>query len=137
MTSVANSYKEIVAELYHSGLDSAAERIVYLRGLKEEDPEEPEMSLESLRQMTLFLCEEEAMGIPQLGLTWDGLLEAEWRLVEGGILAMDFLPSGLIRFAAISSPADSEGEIERVSGTLVKDGVMGAIAPFIKRISKP
>ena len=136
MTSVANSYKEIVAELYHSGLDSSAERIAYLRGLKEEDPEEPEMSLESLRQMALFLVEERHLPAPDIGVGPDGLLGIEWRVPERGLIAMNFLTSGLIRFAATCGPVYFDVGPVNVSGTLPRKETLQAVKLFTDRIER-
>ena len=43
---------------------------------------------------------------------------AQWRVMDNGILAMEFLGSGLIRFAGTSGPGSRGGESLRVSGTL-------------------
>lgn len=136
MTSVASSYKEIVAELKQSGLDSAAERIVELQGFIEEDPEEPEMSLESLRQMALFLVEERHLPAPDIGVGPDGLLGIEWRVPERGIIYMVFLTSGLIQFAATCGPVDFDIGPARVSGTLPRRETLQAVQLFTDRIER-
>ena len=68
---------------------------------------------------------------PQIGVNPDGLVQVEWSIGgRGGTLAMVFLPSGFIRFAAISAPAQRGVESTRISGTLPKSETMGAIRPF-------
>lgn len=134
MTSVANSCEEIVAELRQSGLSSAAERIVDLQQLLEEDPDEPEMSLESLRQLTLFLVEERQLPAPDIGVGPDGLLGISWRIPERGIIAMSFLASGLIQFAATCGPVDFDIGPARVSGTLPRKETLKAVELFTDRI---
>ena len=130
----ATSIEEIVAILEMSGLDSIAARICYLQGLPDEDPDEPPLQFDSLRALATFLLGEQQLGSPQIGVNPDGLAQAEWRVDERGILAMEFLPSGLIRFAAVSAPAGSGVERTRVSGTLPKSETMDAVRPFTARL---
>ena len=92
------------------------------------------MSIESFRALALFLSSERQLPDPQIGVTPDGLAHIEWRLPPNGILAMEFLPSGLIRFAAISAPAQRDHERLSVNGTLPKDETLSAIQPFTSRL---
>lgn len=130
----ANTHEEIIAVLKSFGRDAIADRLNYLRQLVEDDPDEPSMALESLRAMALFLMSERQLPDPQIGVTPDGLAQIEWRLPTNGILAMEFLSSGLIRFAAISAPAQPGIERLSVNGTLHKDAVLEAVRPFTARL---
>ena len=67
---------------------------------------------------------------PQIGVTPNGLMQIEWRLPSNGILAMKFLLSGLIRFAAISAPAQRGVDRLSVNGTLQADATLEAVRPF-------
>ena len=86
------------------------------------------MLLDSLRAMALFLVSEQQLVSPQIGIDGDGLAQVEWRLPGGGVLAMEFLPTRRIRFAAVSPG------IGRVSGTLTKSQAMDAVRPFTNHI---
>ena len=118
--------EEVVAVLRRFGLDRVAARVDYLHQLQEEDPDEPLMLLDSLRAMALFLVSEQQLVSPQIGIDGDGLAQVEWRLPGDGVLAMEFLPTRRIRFAAVSP------DIGRVSGTLTKSQAMDAVRPFIE-----
>lgn len=133
MTSVVNSYEAIVAELRQSGLNQAAARIAYLLQLGEEDPDEPEMSLDSLRRLADFLVEERQLPFPDIGVGPNGLLGISWRIPEQGIVAMKFLSSGLIQFAA--SCGSESGRIG-VTGTLPVTDTLQAVQKFTKRIDR-
>ena len=130
----ASTHEEIIAVLRMFGLDPIADRLGYLRSLIDDDPDEPPVEIESLRAMALFIMSERQLLDPRIGVTPDGLIQIEWRIPSNGILAMDFLPSGLIRFAAISSTEAHEGDRLRVNGTLPKDDAMEAVHPFTARI---
>ena len=130
----ASTHEEIIAVLRSFGLDAIADRLNYLRQLVEDDPDEPSMSIESLRALALFLMSERQLPDPRIGVTPDGLAQIEWRLPTNGILAMEFLSSGLIRFAAISVPAQRGVERLSVNGTLPKDAALEAVRPFTSRL---
>ena len=115
-------------------LDAIADRLGYLGQLVEDDPDEPSMSIESLRGLALFLMSERQLPDPQIGVTPNGLAHIEWRLPPNGFLAMEFLPSGLIRFAAISAPAQPGLDRLSVNGTLPKDETLAAVQPFTSRL---
>ena len=130
----AGTHEEIIAVLKSFGRDAIADRLNYLHQLVEDEPDEPSMALESLRAMALFLMSERQLAVPQIGITPDGLAQIEWRFPTNGILAMEFLSSGLIRFAAISAPAQRGVERLSVNGTLHKDAALGAVRPFTARL---
>ena len=126
----ATSTDEVVAVLEMNGLDSIAARIRYLHGLPDDDPDEPPFQFESLRVLTRFLIGERKLGRPELAVDPDGLAHAEWKLATGGILAMEFLPSGHVRFAAVSGPARVGVDRTRVSGELPQGEALDAVRSF-------
>ena len=111
-------------------LEAIADRLNYLRRLTEEDQNEQAINHNSLRELALFFMSERQLENPQIGVTSDGLAQAEWSVGESGILAMVFLPSGFIRFAAISAPAQRDVKRKSINGTLPKSETMDAIRPF-------
>ena len=86
--------------------------------------------------MALFLMGERRFPEPEIGINPDGLMQIEWRVPTDGILAMEFLPSGLIRFAATSAPAEPGLEREQVSGTLPIAATLNAVLPFTSRLRR-
>ena len=133
--AAADGHQEIIAVLRMFGLYDVADRLVYLYSLADDDPDEPRIEIESARAMALFLMGERQLPDPQIGVNPDGLIQIEWRVPTNGIVAMEFLPSGLIRFAAISAPARAGVERECVSGTLPIDATLDAVRPFTSRLS--
>ena len=130
----ASTHKEIIAVLRLFGLDVVANRLVYLCSLADDDPDEPRIEIESLRAMALFIMSERHLLDPRIGVTPDGLIQIEWRIPDNGVLAMVFLPSGLIRFAAVSGPYQPETDRWSVNGTLPKNGTLSAVEPFTEGI---
>ena len=130
----AATQAEIIAVLRLFGLDVIANRLVYLCSLAEDDPDEPRIEIESLRAMALFIMSERHLLDPRIGVTPDGLLQIEWRIPDNGILAMVFLSSGLIQFAAVSGPYQPETDRWSVNGTLPKNGTLSAVEPFTEGI---
>ena len=126
----AGTHEEIITALRLFGLDAVADRLGYLCSLAYDDPDEAPIEIESLRPMALFLMSQRQLRDPQIGITPNGLMQIEWRLPSNGILAMEFLFSGLIRFAAISAPAQRGVDRLSVNGTLPVDSTLEAVRPF-------
>ena len=125
-----SAHEAIIAVLRWWGRGTIADRLVYLRGLAREDPEESPIDLESLRAMAHLLMNERQLPDPRTSVTSDGFVHIEWRFPSNGILAMVFLPSGLIRFAAVSVPASKGIEQLTVNGTLPRDKALAAVRQF-------
>lgn len=128
------THEVIIDDLRRSRRGEVADRLVYLRGLAEEDPEESPMNLDSLRAMARLLISERQLPSPRTSVTSDGFIHIEWRLPTNGILAMVFLPSGLIRFAAVSVPANQGIEQLTVNGTLPRDRTLAAVQQFTSHL---
>ena len=127
----ATRHDEVIAVLRPLGCRGIADRLDYLHAIcGEDDPDEPPMALDSLRELALFFVRESQLSDPEIGISPDGLLQAEWR-VRGGILAMKFLPAGFIQFAAISRPAGDHPPL-RLHGTLPKDDALEAVQAFTR-----
>lgn len=128
----ATRHDEVIAVLRLLGIPGIAERLRYLHDVSlDGDPDEPPMALDSLRELALFFVKGRPWNDPEIGISPDGLLQAEWR-VGAGILAMKFLPGGFIQFAAVSRPGGDHPPL-RVHGTLPKDQAMVALQAFAGR----
>ena len=135
--STAAMPEKIIAGLRLCNLDAIADRLSYLHRLVEDDQDEQSINIDSLRELALFFLSERQLVNPQIGVNPDGFAQVEWLVGERGALAMVFLPSGLIRFAAISAPAQRGVERKSVNGTLPKSETMDAIRPFTDRLASP
>ena len=122
---------EITAALRESGLERSADRLGYLQRLADEDPDEDTIGIASLRHLTSFLMDQRHLGQPDIGVSPDGVALAQWRVTGNGILAMEFLDSGLIRFAGASVSDSQDGESLRVSGTLPKAKALLAVQSLL------
>ena len=111
-----------IAEVLRShGLNEVATRLVQLIEMLDEEPDEPDLEIESLQSFAELFVEETHLPVPEIGAGPEGFVEAEWRITPSGngranpnerywdrgdgVLAMKFLPTGLIRFAATSGPS--------------------------------
>ena len=108
-----------------------------------EDPSEPPMNADSLRDMVAFLLSERWLPHPQISVNPNGLVGAEWRLpgdsgdTDGfGVLALEFRCSGLIGFTAVSASSPTDGNRSRVSGAKPKAEMLQALRPFTASLRK-
>ena len=127
----ADTPEQIVAIFRLFGLRGIADRVLDLIAIENQDPEEPTMDVTSLRNMALFLMGERHIPNPQIAVCPSGLVLCEWELPHNGILAIEFLSSDLIRFAAISGSTEDGGVRKRVNGTLPKKDAMAALQSFL------
>lgn len=125
------THAEMTKALSESGLEASADRLGYLQRLADEDPDEEPIAIASLRHLTSFLIDERHLGQPEIGISPHGEALAQWRVTSNGILAMEFLGSGLIRFAGTSGPGSQDGESLRVSGTLPRTKALQAIQSLL------
>ena len=133
----AGDHRDIATALEQSGFSKIAARLVHLHRLVDDDPEEPGIPIESLRGLASFLLNEPQLPSPRLGVGPEGFIQAEWRVPRDGVLALKFLPSGFIRFVAISAPAHTGVERRRVNGTLPATDVSDAIRVFTDLLVRP
>lgn len=145
--------REIVDALNSHGLNAVASRLVQLKEMMAEDPDEPDLAIESLRSFADFFMQETHLPVPEIGVGPKGYVEAEWRISSSGekmatpdehywgrgdgILALKFLPTGLVRFAATSGPAGQGKERLRTSGIRPWNSILPAVQTFISLLAIP
>ena len=139
----ASTAHAIVAVLRLHGRERVADRIHYLQELAREDPEEEPMALDSLWHMASFLLEQGQLPDPEVGVSPNALVQVEWTLPDtsdsqagNGLLAMEFLCGGTIRFAALSSPYRQGTDRLTAHGTLPTAETMDAVRTFTARIAR-
>lgn len=129
--------EEIVAALSLRECRAAANRIRDLDEMtKDGGPDEAPIVFASLRELALFLLSQRRLAEPEIGISPSGLLLAEWTSAERGVLAMKFLPDGMIQFAGVSA-AGSAGPRLRVHGELPKDRALDAVRAFLPSANGP
>ena len=127
----ATQHDEIIDVMPLLGLRTIAERLDYLYEISgDDDSNGTRMTLTSLRALALFFVSEPQRDEPNIGISPDGHLLAEWRVRDGGILAMKFLPDGLIQFAAVWSATAVQRPL-RIHGTLPKDQATGSVRALV------
>ena len=136
MIASANTQNEILLLLQESGFKHTADRLRYLQSLAKNDPEEPSMVIDSMRALVGFLTTQQSLPDPEIGISPNGLAQIEWRIPPDGILAMEFLSTSLIRFAAVSASTQHGDSRLRVNGTLPKSEVLDAIRSFTSSIAR-
>ena len=127
--------EDIASVLRQRGMVRSAGRIVSLSELHGMDPDEPEVDLVSLRRLATAMVENSAWGEPRLTLNDEGCLHAEWSTAEDGRIAMTFLPSDLVDFAAISAPVKSGADVKRIGGRHIGVEAINAVRWFAARIA--
>ena len=86
------------------------------------------IGLESLRRFAVFVLGRH-LPPPKIGTGPGGLAHAAW-WADSGIMSMDFLPSGMVRFAAILEDGGW-----KTSGVLPPDHMLVEIEPIRKALN--
>ena len=126
------SHKDVFDNLRKMGLERAANRLTLLKKMADEDANEPAMQIKSLQHVAQFLISERWLKQPRVGLSPDGLLQIEWLLQGGGVLAMWFLIDGRVQFVATEGNSSGGNDGNRVSGVFRKDDMLRAVFPFTR-----
>lgn len=109
---------EIASILGQLGLTAIAKRVNEIAGLNHDDPENEPLEIKSLKACAAFLVGAPDLQVPRIGVSPDGLLVADWRLPDQGILALMFMPDQSIRYSASAESARRSGARQTASGTL-------------------
>lgn len=127
----------IMGGLVSIGQDAIAERIGQLDRMMADEGEE--LDTTSLWLAADFLGSDHGLGVPQIGATPAGEMQAVWKVPGDALVVMDFLPGKLVRFAALSTgrqtrphPAPSP-----ISGVAEYPRAMGEIREFLALLESP
>ena len=126
----AKKLDTITSVLEHFGWKQIANRLVYLNKMVLDDPDETPIELESLRIFALFITNQTQLPSPEIGIGLDGLIHAEWRIENHGILTMAFLTSNSVRFVAILKPLKPEDQQWSTQDTQSPDLMIHSIRTF-------
>ena len=81
--------QEVIGWLRDNGREVLAEKLVTM--LRDaDDPDEPDVSIVSLRQMAQFFVKHGDFADPFIGPDSQGLVHAEWRILGNGVLVIVF-----------------------------------------------
>ena len=132
------SLDNIVDVLGSIGWNNTADRLVQLDEYSnDDDPYEKPINLKSLRNFASFIIQyREQLSKPELGIGPDGDMGAEWRTVKRDIIAMVFLPSGLVRFVVMLRRPDNSHLDLKAKGDVLPEEMMKTIKPFLDTFMK-
>ena len=155
---IPDEVEGIIEFLKSLGLVSISNRLEYLHREISEDPDEFPMSADSLGKFAGFVRDNPLPGSPSVWVDTYGYVGLEWRIPDpdrsevlsasetaprdddhlwgkgDGILAMVFLPSGLVKFSGTSGPVGQGLERLMIGGTFPQAAVMSAVQPFLSRL---
>ncbi len=156
-----DSVEDLINSLRLFGLLAITDRLEYLHREIAEDPDELPLSVDSLSKFADFVTANALPGSPRVWVDPYGYVGLEWRIPDpeqsegvsvskldprdddhlwgkgDGILAMTFLPSGLVKFSGTSGPVSQGLARLMVGGTFPQVSVMSAVRPFLSRLEAP
>jgi len=132
LIKASDSREEILAILSATPLRWLSSRLNELLRFEEDEPDAPPMDIESMRNMVLFLWQRTDLLTPEISTSPKGLASCEWQLRQDGILAMEFLARGMVRYACVSAEIDEMGERERANGVTTRKNASSVVSSFFE-----
>ena len=143
--SQLNHVDELIEHLRAYGRHLVADRIQQFLVIRNEDPDEPPIVIESLRSLVGFILQERRLIPPVIGSDPSGLMELEWHLADNGdpnsiwgrgngVVSMRFLRSGNIQYVALSGPKRRGQERLRIIGEATKREMIAKLDAFAQRV---
>ena len=133
--TIVDMYKEeVIGVLDEQNFVDIANRLKYLYDVAEEDEED--IKLDSLRGFATFVIKNRHIHLPQIAVTYDGLIQAVWKRQQQGTLVMDFQESGDIAFTLLYGRWDQGTKRCKLSGELSPDQVILHVKDFISDVAE-
>ena len=114
--SAATDHITITLAIERLGRVRAARRIIELSQLHDDDPDKPQINLDSLKRAALLMLDNSQWGEPSLTLSDEGYVHAAWPTKEGGRVSITFLPNGRVDYSAILERPGSDERIVNIGG---------------------
>ena len=124
---------DAVFALKELDLPLTAKRIAHLESLCSEDPDEPDVDLESLKRLVRVMRANPAWGEPSLALADGGCIHAEWPVDGGGRVTISFLPSNRVDYTASSAPVTDDDALD-IAGRHLEGEALQNLRWFTGRI---
>jgi hypothetical protein len=106
ITDFPTDHQEAVEYLRANGRPILADKLVTMLQNIDEDPDEPEVNIVSLRDMARCLVEHRDFADPSIGSDRYSMVYAQWRIMGDGVLVVSFLGNDEILLVA---QADRDG----------------------------
>lgn len=113
------AYRKALPSRYADRLTSRLNEV--LADVREERPDGPWISIDSLLRFYEFLVANPRLAYPRLSVTPNGDLYARWRENERRLFSAEFLPSGDVRFVIFKPNRKHENKVVRLSGLTTVD----------------
>ncbi len=123
------SEHDVITKIRDCGLNLIAERLDYLRKLPIDSQYEKSIDLESLSNFAHFVMDNPKLPRPQITVSPDGFINAEWFIEEYGDLSVEFLSSGDIMFSILIQSSDASPKF--TNGVQDMNEVMRIVKPFM------
>ena len=130
MIEESNTCEEIFCVFKKLNMGDIADSLKEINDTIEDDPDEDPIVLDSLKKMSCFVIKYKPQNFI-IGVASTGFIRLEWRLPLNGILAIEFLTSSLIRYAAIYPQEKPDIEQQRSNGSLEEKNILPIIRQLI------
>ena len=139
---------ELLSLLRGSGQIHVADSIQEYLDIRDQEPDEPPVAVESLRSLVTFIIQEPNLLPPIVGSDPQGYMEIEWHLEDSGdprsvwgrgngVVSLRFLKSGEIQYVALSGPFRRGHERLKLRGRSTRSQIISDLREFAERVKTP
>ena len=144
----AGGEPELLSLLRGSGQIHVADSIQEYLDIRDLEPDEPPVAVESLRSLVAFIIQEPNILPPIVGSDPQGHMEIEWHLEDSGdpssvwgrgngVVSLRFLKSGEIQYVALSGPFKRGQERLKIHGISTRSDIIADLGEFAERVKTP
>ena len=109
------------------------QKLIKLKSILDEDEDEPDMDLDSLKSLVMFLTDHEDLSVPRMASTGEGYLHIEWPISPDGLVTMQFVGATNVQFMAASPKAT--GAPTRKTGTSSRIDAFETLRAYFEQIA--
>ena len=125
-------YDDVITKIRKNNMESIAKRLEYLCSLKTDSQKEEATDRESLNLFANFVMDNSKLSNPQITISPDGFVNAEWFIQDYCDLSIEFLPSGTIKFSVLFQPLDLSPKF--INGVQDMAEGMQTLKPFMSKL---
>lgn len=101
-----------------------------IKELYKEEPDNPHLSVESLRRFVSFIQNNPNLKYPEITITPSGDIFAQWRASKNRLFNAYFLPNGEVKFLVFTPNRFELGKRNQIAGLTTVELLLETIKPF-------
>lgn len=130
----ATSIRDLILIIRLFNRSLIADRLDYLCGMSVDEPYQKPLDLESMRGFTFFIMNNAYLPYPDIVVTPNGHISAEWTVADHGTLVLEFLSSEHVEYLDVFQQSETAHHTQYNSGVSSIDSVTDTVKLAIQNL---